>query len=900
MKGLWIYDTESDGLAGNSIDPEEKMTKFHCLLFKEYKKDAWVLFLDQEHDEYEEAKTFAEKKEVNLRIKNLKDFPEWVTSEPCALACQNQFGFDLKAFKQAFQMEYSMFPETLNGSPIKLYDTLSMSRTLWPDRMLPFGCPAKVKNPSGGKAKTIGAHSLEAWGYKLANQKVAIEDWRGLPLWKYVDRVWEDVIINELQWEALIKEMSLNCLSTVSWRDALRRGTVSDSLMALQEEQGVTFDEEKAWELLSKIDTMMKSIAGDVEPKLPLKDVPKSRQPNFPKDPFDKSGNISHYGWQYAKNVLGYNLNEEFFNLVPPPKTAFKKDSSLSANGKKYCIKHGIEDEALMPDFIRSQLEKVSVEKPLPNKELDNLTKQLQERYVPSELLKEPMKLSNQEDIKEWLVREGGWKPTLFNTKDVTRDDNKQNRPEKDIEDSVWNYIQDKKDSLYEPFLSNDMGISIRTITTRKCKKFNQLVRKGRFLLTSPKLKDERGELCPNLERIDGVMAKQIVKWLSLRNRRAVIKSLDEDKTTGWLNHPRLKVDGKLPARYSGLTNTFRRKHAVIANVPSTEALLGHEMRDLFTVPRGYWQLGIDGSNLEGMCAAWAAYDFDGGAYLEIMESGDAHTRNAEAYSSASGRVVSRQGGKGITYGIMYGAQAAKIATMLGVSREVGQDVIDAFWDSNIGLKKRKEFLEKQWESTKKKYIVGVDGRKVHTRSKHSLLNCYLQSAGAIGMDLAGNIWHEKCLKEGLLDKGVARTIFYHDEYQLQVPEELMRWKKFDTEVRNKKTVKGILKDLKESKSNEKKGRDFLSKEDVAEKNKVTLEQVISTERADSDAMSLKVDNFMLSANTFIFDSGKIGRCYSRAGVLMVEAIEEAYQQLNCPVHITGEYLCGKTWGDCH
>jgi len=110
----------------------------------------------------------------------------------------------------------------------------------------------------------------------------------------------------------------------------------------------------------------------------------------------------------------------------------------------------------------------------------------------------------------------------------------------------------------------------------------------------------------------------------------------------------------------------------------------------------------------------------------------------------------------------MYGAAAPKIANMLGVSKEVGQKVIDAFWDGNIGLKKRKEHLEKVWESSGKKYIVAVDGRKIWTRSKHSLLNCYLQSAGAIGMDLAGILWHERALEEGLLDKGVARTIYYH------------------------------------------------------------------------------------------------------------------------------------------
>jgi len=111
---------------------------------------------------------------------------------------------------------------------------------------------------------------------------------------------------------------------------------------------------------------------------------------------------------------------------------------------------------------------------------------------------------------------------------------------------------------------------------------------------------------------------------------------------------------------------------------------------------------------------------------------------------------------------IMYGAQAPKIASMLGVSKEIGQKVIDAFWDTNYGLKGRKEYLEKFWESTGKKYILGFDNRKIWIRSKHSLLNAFLQSGGAIGMDLAGIIWHKKALEEGLLEKGAKRTIYYH------------------------------------------------------------------------------------------------------------------------------------------
>ena len=860
MKGLYIYDTESDGLAGNSIATEDKMTKFHCLLFKEYKKDNWVLFLDYDHEEFAVAKEFAEAKGKNLTLKDIKEFNKWVGEEPEAIGCQNQFGFDLKAFKQVLGTTYSMFPENLNGKPLKLYDTLSMSRTLWPDRMLPYGCAGKIKNPNGGKAKTVGPHSLEAWGYKLANLKVSIEDWRGLPLWKYVDRVWEDVIINELQWEALIKEMSDGRDLGVSWKTALRNGMLTDYLMAEQEEQGVVFNEEKAWELLATVDTMMLEIAGDVEPRLPLKDVPLSRQPNFPKDPFSGDGSIGHHAWNYARNVLGYKLNEDYFTLKAPPKTSFKKDGSISKHGMNYCIKHGVLGTVFMGDFIREQSQKVETTLPLDSESLSKLTQQLKDKYIPPECLKEPMKLSNQEDIKEWLVTRGGWRPSLFNTKDVTRDDRKQQKKESDVEDSVWDYIQDKKDSIYEKFISKEMGFSLKGINNKAHRDFKKAVRKGRFLVTSPKLKDERGELCPNLERIDGAMAKQIVKWLSLRNRRAVIKSLDENKTTGWLNHPRLKIDGKLPARYNGLTNTFRRKHSVIANIPSGDALLAHEMRSLFTVPENHLQLGCDASNLENIVAAWWAWDKgrDNGDYYKIVSVGDPHSTNAVAYSAVAGREVSRGEGKGITYAILYGAGAPKVGTMLGVSKEVGKDAIAAFWDSNLGLKRTKEYLEKQWDSTGKKYIIGIDGRKVMARSKSSLLNLALQSTGAILMDLAGIKFKEKCVTQGIEDNGIARTIYYHDEYQIQVPEDQVRFKWFEDEEDCKQYIKAF---------NGNPDRKFTLAARVKEKD------------------------------------GKYGAGYCKAGELLIESIEEATAELGAPVVITGEYMLAwesEGWAGAH
>lgn len=96
---------------------------------------------------------------------------------------------------------------------------------------------------------------------------------------------------------------------------------------------------------------------------------------------------------------------------------------------------------------------------------------------------------------------------------------------------------------------------------------------------------------------------------------------------------------------------------------------------------------------------------------------------------------------------------------MLDITKEKGQAVVDAFWDANPGLKAAKEAAEAYWESTGRKYIMGIDGRKIYVRSKHSLLNALFQSCGAIIMDYSGNLIMDEAKKEGLVYK---RWGYYH------------------------------------------------------------------------------------------------------------------------------------------
>lgn len=763
---MLVFDSESDDLWNNA-------TKLHCFVGKQYKKNQWYIVCNKK----ELPDSFIKEQDSKYDI-------EWINADNLggilenqkAIICHNIFGHDLPLFEKLKFIRSYDYGE-INGKSVKLIDTLSMSRCLNPDRQLPLNCPSKIYNKVTGKYDNVGPHSLAAWGYRVANKKPQVDDWRNQPLEVYVHRCIEDVIINELTLEALIME-SKDVAIGGDWRIPLEINNKADFLMNQQERHGIKLDEEAAWKLLDRIDGMMEGIEIEVNAQLPERPIPKSRIPTFPSKPFTNSGDISSSGWAWLKR-LGYDINEEAFNLDKIPAKPFKGDGKLSSSGIKFCEKMGWEGSEsklkLKINSLRKEQEQI---KPLSEEQLVKAKKDLINKTMPS--LTEPMTISNQDDVKKYLVESEGWEPTIWRTKDVSRDQNKRAYDKETQIEKIKQYIEDIKESPYKSFVYQEMGINFEKTSERKLVK--ELLKKARYLVTSPKLKDERGELCPNLEKLNGELGRQIVKWLSLRNRRAVLKALDDKKQTGWLNDPRLKIDGRIGQGFSGVTNTNRYKHVKVVNLPkaSPDVLLGHEMRSLLTTDPDKLNLGYDGSNLEQFVAASYAYKYDNGEYADKLK-GDAHTTNAIAYSKAADREVSRSEGKNISYGILYGAQKTKISKMMGISPKAAQAVIDAFWDTNFGLKKLKENLEKYWERTGKQYIKGIDGRKIYTRSRHSLVNALFQSCGSLIMFLSGNYMYDMLKEEGLIEKGTNRLAFVHDEYQYEIPRKDIKTKVFPT-----------------------------------------------------------------------------------------------------------------------
>lgn len=461
--------------------------------------------------------------------------------------------------------------------------------------------------------------------------------------------------------------------------------------MAEQALAGVQFDQQGARALVSRISELMLSIEQDVEPKLPPRRLKKSE--------------------------------EMLFTLPAKP---YKKDGSLSASMLKWLEKHpGIAELDLTSTMIKWRDETFPI---------------VGGFQLPATM---PMKMANQEDIKDFLIS-SGWRPSLFNV---------------------------KKDARGKPVRDE----------------------RGKLINTTPKMQ-EQGRLCPNLEALEGPLAKQIVRWLSLRNRKSVVE--------GWLGNERLAFDGRLSAGAVGFTPTYRWKHHTVVNVPKADpnVLLGTEMRQLITARPGRTLVGYDASGIEARAEAHWCYQFPNGKeYAATLVEKDVHIETVRsvfyekvAHLDGTDRWNKddpemkpwRNKAKGVKYSIGFGAGAVKVASILGISKSEAEDVLERYWAGAQPAADLKKKLTQFWETTgEKKWIKGVDGRRIRTRSEHALINSLFQSTGAIVMEYA-DLFMTKWLGGWTTDdegypcfryKGytIYRVIQAHDEQMYDTPLEI-------------------------------------------------------------------------------------------------------------------------------
>jgi DNA polymerase I-like protein with 3'-5' exonuclease and polymerase domains len=222
------------------------------------------------------------------------------------------------------------------------------------------------------------------------------------------------------------------------------------------------------------------------------------------------------------------------------------------------------------------------------------------------------------------------------------------------------------------------------------------------------------------LAKLNYPPCKLLTEYLLVQKR---ISQLAEG-TQAWL---KLVKQGKIHGSIN--TNgavTGRATHAYpnISQVPSSNSPYGHECRALFTVPSGWTLVGADASGLELRCLAHYMGMWDGGKYGQVLLNGDIHSENQKAAGLAT-----RPQAKTFIYAFLYGAGDGKIGTVVNGTASDGRKLKSKFLSSLPALGKLVSAVQ---ESSKRGYLIGLDGRKIYVRSSHSALNTLLQGAGAI------------------------------------------------------------------------------------------------------------------------------------------------------------------------
>lgn len=332
--------------------------------------------------------------------------------------------------------------------------------------------------------------------------------------------------------------------------------------------------------------------------------------------------------------------------------------------------------------------------------------------------------LNSDEQVKDYLLSQG-WRPTQ------------------------WNY---KKDPITKRDMRDDRGNKLKS---------------------SPKLTED------SYASVEGKIPELVTRRNTLvHRRRQVFNITRQGELKGWLNL--LREDGRIEAQGTPqATNTGRYRHRVVVNVPKADpkVLYGEQMRALFIVPDDMVMVGCDASALEARMEAHECYDFEGGVeYAHELIDGDIHAKNAKVFGT------DRNGAKSPKYALTYGSQAQTLAETIGCSVAVAQQHVDNFWRANTALAGCRDSLiaeyrrngtvvrkPTQWGGVRENvvggWISGLDGRKLHIRSPHALVNTKFQSGGSIIVKTATIFAYKEIKKQGVR---AHQIIHMHDEIQYE------------------------------------------------------------------------------------------------------------------------------------
>ena len=699
----------------------------------------------------------------------------------------NGINYDLLVLKLFTGVDYSVEPDSIGGKPVEIIDTMVLSKVLNPDR--------------------LGGHSLESWGKRLGSAKIDYKDFSKFTP-EMLEYCIQDVNLTEKVFKALIKEQG-----DWPWEEAIKLEKSVAEIITRQEHRGFNFDSSLAISFVKDLDDKIDSIRSEVEPIIPDKPMSKTLAKQF-----------------------------------TPPNSQFLKSGLPSTHLKNFIEKHSghfIDDRNV---FIFGK----NWELPLPVQPL---------------VTHEKATLKDTTHIKEWLVRDFGWVPTQYKERDLTVNAKKQKLTLEDYKKTVQKYVDQTLASAFCNDRLEHIGVTAKTLLQVLMSKD---ISKPVKVLTNPTFTvGQDKEIDPNLVKLDSSFphTRKIVEFLTYNHRRNSIlgggfdPDEDEEAEKGYLAN--IREDGRIPTPAGTCdAGTSRFKHRLVCNIPRITSLYGEQMRSLFGCGEGCYQIGYDFDSLEAKIESHYVFKYKGGkeygVSLTAEKPNDCHSVLAKYITGIIGKEFPRGTAKSVKYGCSYNAQPKRVSKIVGCDLSTAQVIFDAFWDKASPLKELKENMQKYWETTgNKKFLLGLDKRKLPIRSKGNVINTAFQSAGVICAKRAMVI-HDRKLRESCLTVDFFRDdwknlsysqqmIAYHDEAQLEVTKDLVKFKLFKTEQEAK---------------------DF-------RKNNPEWGEVSHTDKGYYCA-------------------------YSLPGVLATQAVKEAGEYYNLNVELTAGYIVHKNWAGCH
>lgn len=721
------------------------------------------------------------------------------------LVAHNGVKFDFITLKLFGVLDYSINyfeSDKLFGKDCSLLDTLILSRLANPDR--------------------FGGHSLKAWGKRIGNYKddfrkqcidagiidksapkgAEFNQWTPMML----DYCIKDTDVNADILKHLFHEMKGH-----DWKTSIKLEHKLADLAIRRESLGFDFDKDLALELVEDLTNKMQELTDKVNPILPKKPMGKTELKQYipPKNQINKDGSLSSYMKKFITRTLG---------------EAFQ-------TGEDWFVKY------------EDNIYKIPFEHPVKTHTKGTI--------------------DDLDHIKQTLIDDYGWIPSEWRERDLTKDSKKKSLSyEKRIE-ALERWYEETMGGKYKKLRLKELGIPPKKILPTLAKKLENdfPVR----VPTSPPIRvGVQKDLCPNLVKLgeDVEFAKDFALYLTYKHRKSSIAGgniddmdlSEEVPNTGFLSNYR-EDDGRIatPAIEIGAV-TNRYTHINVANIARPSSVYGKELRSLFRAGEGNVFFGFDYSSLEARIMGHYVFKYPGGK--ELAQQFLAEKPNDWHSSQARAMDIPRTDAKSVDYGLIYGAQVKKLMKMLGVSEKRAKEIYDIFWENSPALKNLRDMVTKYWESTGKKFILGLDGRKIMVRSKHALLNSLFQSAGIIFAKYVTVIYASKIEKEGLCidpfigDPDFCSMIEYHDEQDMYLKPKFLKFKTFKTKEEAKEFVN-------------------------------------NWEGNQLSAIGEGKDSFYVSLPSI-------------PSIKLEESIEEVTKLLNVKVPMGFEYMVGNNWYECH